>query len=295
MKIQAFHINEPVPELNAPHALAVIQPLMDVSSVGSMTLSCLESSLASEELARLALPGNFFDLTRYRPTVFRKESNSEIDIPNAVINYGRRSGDHDFLFLRLLEPHMQAEAYVDSVVELLKAFGVRRYCLIGSVYDMVPYTRPLSVSGSASNQTLQNKLVAANVIPTDYEGPTTILSLIERKVFQLGMETCSIIVHLPNYLMIEEDYRGEKRLMEIISSLYDFAMPQEDIKKANQQEEQIKSVAEQIMQQEPKYKLILEKLEESYDSRIKTEKKEMRLSPEVEKFLLDLEKRFPQE
>jgi hypothetical protein len=112
MKVQAFHINEPVPELNAPHALAVIQPFMDVSKVGSMTLSCLESSLASQELARLALPGNFFDLTRYRPAVFRKESNSEIDIPNAIINYGRRSGDHDFLFLRLSDSYNDVDVII---------------------------------------------------------------------------------------------------------------------------------------------------------------------------------------
>jgi len=292
MRFRAFNISEPVPELNAPHALAIIRPWIDLSNVGSLILSCFETYLGSKELARLVRPGNFFDLTRYRPTLLRKENGSEVDIPNAIINYSKQSRGHDFLLLRLLEPHMMAETYVDSVVELLKAFSVKRYCLIGSMYDMVPHTRPLLVTGTASNPVLQNELAVTNVVPSDYQGPTTILSFIGQKALQLGIETCSMIVHLPSYLAMEDDYRGKKRLMEVISSLYNFDMPQADIEKANQQEEQIRQLAEQFMQQEPKYRLMLEQLEATYDSRIKEEKAETRLSPEVEQFQQDVGKRF---
>jgi hypothetical protein len=103
------------------------------------------------------------------------------------------------------------------------------------------------------------------------------------------------MAHLPGYFMMEEDYRGEKRLMEVISSLYGFAVPPEDVEKANQQDEQVRLMAEQIMEQEPRLRLILKQLENNYDSRINENKEETRLSPEVEKFLHDLEKRFRQE
>jgi hypothetical protein len=39
----------------------------------------------------------------------------------------------------------------------------------------------------------------------------------------------------------------------------------------------------------------LKQLEDNYDSRINENKEETRLSPEVEKFLQDLEKRFRQD
>ena len=295
MRLRAFDLNEPVPELNNPHALAVIQPWMDVSRVGSLVLSCLETSLGTKELGKLARPGDFFDFTRYRPTLIRKENDSEVDVPNIIITYGKQPGSHDFVFLRLLEPHMGAEEYIDSVIELFKNFGVKRYCVFGSMYDMVPYTRPLLVTGSASHPDLQNKLTLANVKSSDYQGPTTILSLIGHRALQLGIETCSMMVHLPGYFMMEDDCRGEKRLMEVISFLYGFAMPQEDIEKADQQEKQIGLIAEQIMEQEPRLRLILKQLEDNYDSRINENKEETRLSPEVEKFLQDLEKRFRQD
>ena len=83
--------------------------------------------------------------------------------------------------------------------------------------------------------------------------------------------------------------------MEVISFLYNFVMPQAYIEKANQQEEQIREVAEQFMQQEPKYKLMLEQLEASFDSRSKKEKPETQLSPKVEQFLQGLNIRFDQD
>lgn len=292
MRLRAFNLGEPVPELNGPHAFAIIRPWVDAGSVASLTLSCLETDLGGKELARLVRPGNFFDLTRYRPTLRREEDRVEVEVPNAVINYGRQKEGRDFLFLRLLEPHMLAEAYVASILELLKAFSVKRYCLLGSMYDMVPYTRPLLVTGRASNLVLQNELEVAKVASSDYQGPTTILHLIEQRALQLGMETLSLVVHLPNYLMMEEDYRGVRRLMEVLHSLYGLAMSQADVEKANEQEEQVSQLAEQIMQQEPRLRLALKQLEANYDSRFKEEKEETRLSPEVEKFLQDLDKRF---
>ncbi len=103
MKLRAFSLGEPVPELSNPHAFAIIRPWVDAGSVGSMTLSCLEDGLGCRELARLSRPGNFFDLTRYRPTLRREEDNIEVEVPNAVINYGRQKEGHDFLFLQLYQ------------------------------------------------------------------------------------------------------------------------------------------------------------------------------------------------
>jgi predicted ATP-grasp superfamily ATP-dependent carboligase len=190
---------------------------------------------------------------------------------------------------------MQAETYVDSIIELFKNLGVKRYCLLGSMFDMVPYTRPLLVTGNASNPELQNELALVNVRHSDYQGSTSILSLIGNRALQLGIETCSMIVHLPNYLTMEEDYRGEKRLMEIISFLYGFSLPKNDMEKAHEQEEQVRLIAEQMLKQDPRLGEILKQLEAHYDSGVKLDQKETRLSPEVEKFLLDLDRRFRQE
>jgi predicted ATP-grasp superfamily ATP-dependent carboligase len=291
MRLGAFDLIEPVPELKEPHAFVIIRPWIDAGNAGSLTLSCLGDMLGDNELGKLRRPGNFFDLTRYRPTARREEDRVDIDIPNAVVSYARQERGHDFLFLRLPEPHMMAEIYVDSVIKLLSTFPVKRYGLIGSMYDMVPYTRPPLVTGTASNQALQNELDLARVVSSNYQGPTTILSLLGQKVLQLGTETLSLVVHIPSYLSFEEDYRGVVRLMEIFQSLYGFTIPEADANKAKEQERQVSQLAEQAMQQEPRYRTVLNQLEANYDARI-GKQEETRLSPEVERFIQDLESRF---
>lgn len=294
MRLGDFELNEPVPELQEPHALAILRPWVDVSNVGTLTLSRLESYFNTMDLAKLDKPGDFFDFTRYRPTIYLEGDRREIQIPNTTVTFAKRESGHDFLFLRLLEPHMQAEAYIDSMLELHRTFGVKRYCILGAMYDMVPYNRPLLVTGAASNPDIQNELAAAKVLPSNYQGPTTILYLIGQQLLQWGVETLSLVVHLPNYLIMADDYRGERRLMEIICSLYGLDLPQVDVEKAREQEEQVSRIAEQMLQMEPRYKLILNQLEANYDSRVREGEVEVQLSPEVEKFLQEMDRRFRQ-
>jgi predicted ATP-grasp superfamily ATP-dependent carboligase len=224
---------------------------MDAGASASLTISLLEQTFKAQDLARLTRPGEFFDFTRYRPTLSRNEDASEITLTNAVVTYGRRQEGCDFIFLRLPEPHAMAEVYIDSVVELLKYFGIKRYGLLGSVYDMVPYTRPLLVTGSGSNQGLKNSLSDAKVVTSDYEGPTTILYLLGQQMLQMGIETFNVAVHLPGYQTPETDYRGENKLMEVVGSLYGLSVPQEVIEKAKRQEEQFNRTSEQFLIQQP--------------------------------------------
>jgi hypothetical protein len=296
MRLGAFGLNQPVPKLREPHALAILQPWVDVGNVGTLLLPHLESYFGARELGKLVRPGNFFDFTRYRPTVYFKEGRREVRIPNSTIRYARRPDGNDLLFLHLLEPHMLAEVYIDSILRVLKRLRVKTYCLLGSMYDAVPYTRPLLVTGAASNLELNSKLEIAKVIPSDYVGPTTIAFLISQEAPQMGIETLSLIVHLSQYLMLEDDYRGETRLMDVLCSLYSLppALAQENANKAREQADWYRQVAESAIEQEPRFKVILEQLEANYDARVEQRKQETRLSPEVERFLQDLGKRFDQ-
>lgn len=295
MRVGAFELSDPLPELREPHVLATLRPWVDVGDVGTMTLARLQSHFQATELGRLVRPGHFFDFTRYRPTLYLAEGQREIDVPNTIVFFARvPDGPNDFLFLSMLEPHMGSEAYVDSVVKLLVRFGVKRYSLVGSMYDTVPYTRPLPVSGRGSNIKLFNEIEAVNVRQSDYVGPTTILYLISRRAADLDVETLSLLVHLPNYLTMDNDYRGVARLLHVLSKLYGFSVPQEDLDKAKEQEDSVGQMAEEIMRQEPRYRELLRQLETNYDSRFVNQEKQTRLSPELEQLLQDLGKGFSQ-
>jgi predicted ATP-grasp superfamily ATP-dependent carboligase len=289
MKIGAFELNEPIPELKEPHVLAILRPWIDVNNVGSLTLDGLEAQLGAKELAKLAEPGNFFDFTRYRPTIYFEGDRRRLKIPNTILSYAKREKGNDFLFLRMLEPHSLSEVYVDSVLKVFKTAKVKRYCLLGSMYDAVPHTKPLLVSGRAAGKEAEQNLKKAGVQISHYQGPTTILNLIAQEAQQLGMETITLIVSLPQYVTVDEDYLGKVRLMEILNLLYDIPIDKKDFEKAARQ----RSLISQKVETTPELKKVLPHLEGLYATR--TAKKEGEgvpgLSPEMEEIFWETDEK----
>ena len=52
---------------------------------------------------------------------------------------------------------MNSEGYIQSIIKLLEKFNVERYCLLGGMYDLVPHTKPILVTGTATGeQTLKD-------------------------------------------------------------------------------------------------------------------------------------------
>lgn len=283
MRIGAFELNEPIPELKDPYALAILRPWIDVNNVGSLILNGLETQLGAKELGRFAKPGHFFDFTRYRPTLYYKEGVRRINIPNTTLSYAKREKGNDLLFLYLLEPHSLSEVYVDSVLRLLKAFKVKRYCLIGSMYDAVPHTRPLIVYGGAIGREAERDLKRSKAQPSDYQGPTTITILITQRAPEFGIETIWFIVSLPQYISLEEDYLGKMRLMEVLNLLYNVPIDKRDFERAA---EQI-SLINQKVEKTPELKKLIPQLETLYELRIRKKEGESipKLSPELEAIL----------
>ena len=90
MRLGNFEFIESLPDLKAPHALAILRPWIDVGKVGTLTLARLENLFGAKEIGRLVRPGNFLDFTRYRPTMYAKEGVREIGIPNTLVTCAKR-------------------------------------------------------------------------------------------------------------------------------------------------------------------------------------------------------------
>ena len=293
MRIGAFELDEPIPELREPHVLAMLDPWIDVGSAGTLTLAWLEKHFDAEDVGRIARPGNFFDFTRYRPTIYYDEEDKrQVAVPNTYMTWGRGK-DNDFIFLHLLEPHSHSDLYIESMVKVLVRLGVKRYCLLGSMYDYVPHTMPLLVTGSASGSSTATELEGLGIESGKYQGPTTITTLITQKALQLGMETMSLIVHIPQYTQLEEDYSGAARLMDMVSSIYGgIPVDKGYYEKAQEQADELN----QALIKNPQLKDIIKEMEAEYGQHPRRRpERQPPLSPEIERFLSEMEHRFGDE
>ena len=287
MRIGAFELAEPLPELQEPHALAMLRPWVDVGSVGSLSLARLERHFRAKMLGKLNRPGNFFDFTRYRPTLSVVEGRREIKVPNTFIRYAQRAEGQDFLFLHMLEPHMFADDYMDSIVEVLKVFGVKRLVRIGSMYDAVPHTRPLLVSGTPSAPGTPQ----SGIRPSTYQGPTSVVYQLSERAPELNMETVSLMVRMPQYVELEEDYSGLARALEVLRPMYDLPDYIIDHKRGQAQYEEVS----RRIAGDSRLLAMIERLEALYDDRTDGEPEQeppAPLAPEVERFLQELDEGF---
>ena len=282
MKIGHFEFNEPIPDIKESHVLAVLRPWIDVGGVGTLSLSRLERHLRAKEIGRLESPGRFYDFTRYRPRSLMNEGKREFNVPNTIIRHAEMSEGPDLLLVHLLEPHLYGEEYVETMLEVFEYLGVKKYSLIGAMYDMVPHTRPLIVSGVGVGSSVDEENLYMNVKTSNYEGPTTITYLIGQGAAKKGLDTRIYVVHLPQYFQVEEDLSGTARLVEILCRLYN--LPDRLIE-SDRGKNQYQSL-QKMFEEESEVSSLLQRLEEKYDQ--DNQESEISLGPlsqDIEEFL----------
>ena len=294
MKIGAFELQEPLPELRDPHVFAMIRPWVDVGSVGTLTLTRLERFLGSKELGRLHRPGEFFDFTRYRPSMRLVDDKRQVRIPNSVIRYAVTENGPDYLFFHLREPHANSEEYTDSILKIVETFGVKRYCRLGAMYDAVPHTRPLLVTGSLGSVTQLRPVPNLKLRQSTYQGPTTIMNLVSDGIDEMGVEAINFMVHLPQYVQLDEDFNGMARMLEALSSVYpDIPSDLAPVRRGQRQYRELNSAVERNSELHG----LIQQMEAYYDSNeaeptesaeTETAAERVSLSPEIEQFLSEL-------
>ena len=286
MKIGHFEFNESIPDIKESHVIAVLRPWIDVGGVGTLTLSRLERHLRATEIGRLSSPGRFYDFTRDRPRSLMNEGKREFNVPNTIIRHAEMAEGPDLLLVHLLEPHLYGEEYVETMLEVFEYLGVKKYSLIGAMYDMVPHTRPLIVSGVGVGLGADEENSNMNVKSSNYEGPTTITYLIGQGVAKKGIDTRIYVVHLPQYFQVEEDLSGTSRLMEILCRLC--SLPDRLIE-SDRGKDQYESL-QKMFEEESEVSSLLLRLEEKYDK--DNEQSDISLGPlsqDIEEFLRGLD------
>ena len=287
MRVGEFEIPEPVPELRNACAIAMLRPWIDVGRVGTLVLTRLERHLGAKELGRLARPGTFFDFTRYRPRIRTVEGRRVFTTPNTIVHYASdQDTDRDYLFLHLREPHAMGEDYTDAVVTLLKHFDVTEYCRIGGMYDSVPHTRPLLVTGTLSDEQAERAKKLVSSRRNTYQGPTSIVNLVNEALVQSELATVNLMVHLPQYMQLDEDHMGAARLLEVLSAVYGFPRSLADSSRGQQQYLDVGRAVEGNTE----VKSLIDQLETYYDRVLSasTPQEGVAFSPDVESFLREM-------
>ncbi len=293
MRIGDFQIDTAKAKLDDPHCIVMLRPWVNVGNVGHIVLNRLSRIYGAKKIGELAKPGKFYDFTRYRPQIYLAGGERRFRVPNSELLAARVEDGPDLLFLKLLEPHSWAEDFNESVLAIMTTLNVKRYVLLGSMYDSVPHSRPLKITGSARGwKPMHEALGGVQLSTSRYQGPTSMVSqLTERVRTDLELETLSMIVHLPLYLKLDDDYAGAARLLAAMADLYGAPKNQmPELAMGDTQYSQVK----QAMASNSRLKELVAKFESEYDAADDAggQSRSVELNPEVEQFLSDLSRQL---
>ena len=282
MNIEEFDLNIPISSYKNSHFISILRPWINVGNVGHNAISRLVKIFELEELGKLNKPSKYYDLTRYRPEILNDNGERRIRIPNSVIFGKRVPSEQNIFLIYMLEPHAFAEDFNEAIIDLINKLDGKRYISIGGMFDSVPHTKPLPVTGSYKGWIPPSPLDETLKSNSSYVGPTSMTSQLSQILNKkLSIETLSLMVHIPLYIKLEDDYLATYRLLETLSKIYNFDKNLPELEKG---EKQYKDIHKNLINNSQVSEMI-----KQFEDENKYSEDKLDLSPEIENFLKDLE------
>src|ERR1035441_7354214 len=156
--------------LRAPALVCAFQGWNDAGDAASSAVSFLASSLSARRFARIDSE-EFYDFQANRPSIrFGEDGRREISWPTVEIFEARAPrAPRDLVLVQGVEPSMRWRAFSAHIIDLAEALGVQVVVSLGALLGDVPHTRPVAMSGHASDVGMLERL---GMQGSTYEGPT---------------------------------------------------------------------------------------------------------------------------
>src|SRR5215216_3291007 len=183
------------PMLRKPVMVCAFNGWNDAGEAASAAVSFIRGSFDAEQVASID-PEEFYDFTAVRPTVRLTEGlTRDIDWPAASISAAEVPGaDGDLVMLQATEPSLRWRRYTENLIDTARELGVRMVITLGALLADVPHTRPVAITGIASERSLVDRL---GFQETSYEGPTGIVGVLHSTFANAGIPSASLWASVP--------------------------------------------------------------------------------------------------
>jgi predicted ATP-grasp superfamily ATP-dependent carboligase len=184
--------------LRAPAMVCAFQGWNDAGDAASSAVSFLAASLDARRFARLDSE-EFYDFQANRPCVrFGEEERREITWPSVeIFEAPAPRAPRDLVLVQGVEPSMRWRGFSSHIVDLAEALGVQVVVSLGALLGDVPHTRPVAMTGHASDPALMERV---GIQPSSYEGPTGIVGVLHAACADAGLPSVSLWAAVPHYV-----------------------------------------------------------------------------------------------
>ena len=248
------------PQLKRPVMVAAFKGWNDAGESASAALGFLLEQFDGQQIAAID-PEEFYDFTAVRPTVTLSEGLSrEIEWPENSIHAARVPGaERDLVIVQGVEPSLRWKTFSNLVVDAGRELGVEMVITLGALLADVPHTRPVPITGLASDEDLVEKLGYER---STYEGPTGIVGVLHHACAEQGLPSASLWASVPHYVAAAPNPKAALSLIRSFEGVAKIAIDATQLEESSEDYERQVNAA---VATDPDVKAFVERLEQTLD------------------------------
>ena len=216
-----------LPPLRRPLLIAAFEGWNDAGDAATGAIDHLIEAWDAEAVAALD-PDDYYDFQVNRPVVSLVDGvTRQLRWPTTRAYVCRLpDSDRDAVLLRGVEPNMRWRGFCEELTAISTALGVELVVTLGALLADSPHTRPVPVSGTASDpETMQ----ALGLERSRYEGPTGIVGVFQDLCTQAGLPAISFWAAVPHYVASPPCPKATLALLRRVEDLLDLPVPLGDL------------------------------------------------------------------
>ena len=250
------------PELRKPKVVAGFSGWANAGEVSSGAVAYLKSKLNPTKYAEFD-PEPFYDFTNARPhgVITDGVVKSLKFVSNEFFYWENVKGEHDLILFLGTEPHLMWRQFSEDFFSAFQDSDPDELILLGSFYDSTPHTRDPIVSAAVNDSGMRDTLAEFDLQFTDYEGPTSIHSVLEHACVEMGIPSISLWTGTPHYLPTA----NPKAWRAVLDRLLPILGIDLDLRDLNRREDRLIKQVEQALSQNPKLQRYVRQLENALE------------------------------
>jgi proteasome assembly chaperone (PAC2) family protein len=244
--------------LRAPALICAFKGWNDAADSASSAVTFVGSALGAQRFATID-PEEFYDFQSTRPRVkFTEGQARAIEWP-AVELYEARvpRAPRDLVLVTGSEPSFRWRTFTKVIVDLAEVLGTQLVVTLGALLADVPHTRPISVTGLASDAALVTRL---GLTRSSYEGPTGIVGVLHAACQDQGLPSASLWAAVPHYIAAAPNPKAALALVRKLEGLVGVAVDASELEEAAADYERQVNAA---VQSDPDVQAFVERLEQA--------------------------------
>jgi proteasome assembly chaperone (PAC2) family protein len=218
------------PTLRSPVLVCAFAGWNDAASAASAALETVAASLDVEVVARID-PEEFYDFQVNRPTIRLVDGQTrQIDWPeNTLLTTSVPSAERDLVLLSGIEPNVRWRTFADAILGAAERLGVHMVITLGALIADVAHTRPVPITGLASDPELVERLGLSR---SSYEGPTGIVGVVHDACRRREIASASLWAAVPHYVAAVPNPKAALALLRRLEGLTGIAVEASELEEA---------------------------------------------------------------